>query len=57
MKEPKISTPQPGPKAKPWIERAKAAMSSPPLSYHTVFTEGDGVYLKDLDGNRYIALT
>ncbi|UCG93659.1 MAG: aspartate aminotransferase family protein [Candidatus Aerophobus sp.] len=56
MKEPKILVRPPGPKSEHWIKRYKTSVSMP-LAYNTLFSEGDGVYLKDLEGNSYISLT
>ncbi|MBI4115853.1 MAG: acetyl ornithine aminotransferase family protein [Candidatus Omnitrophica bacterium] len=59
MKRPRIRTPQlPGPKAKAIIERDQDILS-PSLSrpYPFVAEKGEGVWLKDSDGNEFLDFT
>ncbi|MDH5770669.1 MAG: aminotransferase class III-fold pyridoxal phosphate-dependent enzyme, partial [Candidatus Bathyarchaeota archaeon] len=51
-----IKAKPPGPNAKSWIERWELCGSKPPR-YQTAFSSGKGVYLEDIDGNRYLDLT
>ena len=56
MNEPNIQDQSPGPKTKPWIERYKASISKS-LWFNTIFKEGKGAYVTDMDGKDYLALT
>jgi 4-aminobutyrate aminotransferase len=55
MKHPKIHTDLPGPKSQPILEMDKAYISpSYPRSYPMVVARGEGMYLEDPDGNRFL---
>ena len=52
---PDIKTPLPGPKAKALIERDGAVVSpSYTRSYPFVMARGEGAFVEDVDGNRYL---
>jgi len=53
MKKPINLDLQPGSKAAPWIDRFRAVLVMSPL-FSTVWQEASGVYLTDLEGNRYM---
>lgn len=53
MKGARIKVVPPGPKAKAWIGRWRASGSK--LSrFETAFSSAEGVYVEDVDGNRYL---
>lgn len=54
MKGPHILAPPPGPKSRDWLERWKHC--SPQKPSLTVLSEGEGIYVKDVDGNVYMNL-
>jgi len=56
-KHPEINTPLPGPKAKAILERDKAVLSTSYVRpYPFVPARGEGVWLEDVDGNRFLDL-
>jgi len=55
MKGPKVSIQPPGPQAVSWIERYQASVCMPRW-FNTVFSEAEGTYLRDLEGNTYMNL-
>jgi len=58
IKHPKIRHPLPGPKARAIVRRDKSVMStSMTRSYPFVASEGQGVWLKDPDGNVFLDFT
>ena len=52
MKGPGIKIKSPGPISREYIERWKRVNPKP--QNRSTFTEGDGIYLRDIDGNRYM---
>jgi len=55
MKKQGVTTALPGPKAKPIVELDKRYISpSYPRSYPMVVAKGEGMYLEDPDGNRFL---
>jgi len=55
MERPEIRTELPGPKAKKWLEKDKLFISpSYPRSYPAVIERGQGVWVWDVDGNKYL---
>ncbi len=58
MRRPQISTPLPGPKAKALIDRDHQFLSpSLPREYPLVVSKGEGVWVDDPDGNRFLDFT
>ena len=58
MHRPQISTPLPGPKAKALIDRDHQFLSpSLPREYPLVVSKGEGVWVDDPDGNRFLDFT
>ena len=56
-KHPEIKTPLPGPKAQAILERDKAVLSTSYVRpYPFVPARGEGVWLEDVDGNRFLDL-
>jgi len=55
MKRPKVSMKLPGPKSQPILDMDKKYISpSYPRSYPMVVAKGEGMYLEDPDGNRFL---
>jgi len=54
LKGPNIIVPPPGPKSRLWLERWRRC--SPQQPSLTVLSEGEGIYVKDVDENVYINL-
>jgi 4-aminobutyrate aminotransferase len=58
MRRPQITTPLPGPKAKALIDRDHQFLSpSLPREYPLVVSRGEGVWVDDPDGNRFLDFT
>jgi 4-aminobutyrate aminotransferase len=58
MRRPQITTPLPGPKAKALIDRDHQLLSpSLPREYPLVVSKGEGVWVDDPDGNRFLDFT
>ena len=57
-KRPHISAGPPGPNAVEWVSRDKSVISqSYTRAYPLVVEKGEGVYIEDVDGNRYLDFT
>ncbi len=58
MLRPKIKTELPGPIAKKWLDKDKKFISpSYTRSYPAVVEKGEGVWIYDVDGNRFLDMT
>ncbi len=58
MQRPNIKTELPGPKAKKWLKMDKRFISpSYTRSYPAVLERGEGVWVYDVDGNRFLDMT
>ena len=57
-KKPFIKTGPPGPEAIEWVTRDEKVISqSYTRAYPLVVEKGEGVYIEDVDGNRYLDFT
>ena len=58
MLKPEIKTELPGPRAKEWLKKDKRFISpSYTRSYPAVLEKGEGVWIYDVDGNRFLDMT